>query len=241
MKDIHVKAEYFGRDLEAMSFAKNYHNWIIDEFKKYLGKNAAEVGAGNGNFTEMVMEHVDHLVAFEPSENMYSLLKKRFAENKRIEIINGTFGRNYHRIEGCFDSIIYVNVLEHVENDEKELFDVHKKLVYGGHALIFVPAFSFLYSDFDKKLGHFRRYYKQDFEKFSCNIGFKIVKIKYIDFVGIVPWYIFFVLLKNQLTTKKVLLYDRLVIPVMQKIEKLIIPPAGKNLLVAMKKISGKS
>jgi len=236
LKNAQIKNEYLGRDLEAMSFAKNYYHWIIDELKSYIGKNVAEVGAGSGNLTELVMEHVDYLVAFEPSGNMCSLLKKRFELNQKIKIINGMFDGNSKEFDSYFDSIIYANVLEHVESDKKELLIVHQKLVDGGHALIFVPALSLLYSDFDKKIGHYRRYCKQDFERLAASIGFKIKKIKYIDFVGIIPWYIFFVLLKNQLTTKKVLLYDKLIIPTMQKIEKVILPPAGKNLLVVMQK-----
>jgi 16S rRNA A1518/A1519 N6-dimethyltransferase RsmA/KsgA/DIM1 with predicted DNA glycosylase/AP lyase activity len=73
---------YFGRDLEAMSFAENYHNWIIDEYKPYLGANVAEVGAGTGNFTELLLAsetQIQKLVAYEPSSNMYPILEKRWS------------------------------------------------------------------------------------------------------------------------------------------------------------------
>lgn len=101
-----------------MSFAKNYHKWIIDEFKLYLGQTVAEVGAGTGKFSELMIEPITQLVAFEPSKNMYPLLKERFFKNLRVETINSTFSREYTKLEGCFDSIIYVNVLEHIEKDE---------------------------------------------------------------------------------------------------------------------------
>ena len=61
MKNSNIKTEYLGKDLEAMSFAKNYHKWIIEEFKPYFGKNSAEVGAGSGNFSELILEHVNTL------------------------------------------------------------------------------------------------------------------------------------------------------------------------------------
>lgn len=230
------KAEYTGRDLEAMSFAKNYHKWIMQEFKQYLGYSVAEVGAGTGNFTNLLLEHVNTLIAFEPSKKMYSLLQERFAENPKVQIINGFLDSDIHKLEKYFDSVIYVNVLEHIEDDEKELFEVYKILKPGGHALIFVPAISLLYSTFDKKVGHFRRYYKKEIVKLAQKIGFRIKKAKYFDFVGIIPWFIFLKLLKQQLSGDQALLYDKLAVPVMQKIEKLIIPPVGKNILLVLQK-----
>lgn len=236
MININKKPKYFGRDLEAMSFAKNYHKWIIDDFKPYLGRTVAEVGAGTGNFSELMIEHIKYLVAFEPSTNMYLILKDRFSKNPRVETLNCTFSSEYSRFIGCFDSIIYVNVLEHIEKDEIELSYVYKTLRQGGHALIFVPALSFLYSDFDKNIGHFRRYCKKDFVKLIRHIGFNIIKAKYFDFAGIVPWYIVFVLLKRSISVGKVSLYDKLVVPLMQRVERFIAPPVGKNLLLVIQK-----
>ena len=98
------KPTYFGRDLEAMSFAQNYHKWVIDELKPYFGQYVAEVGAGNGNFSELLMEHIEHLVTFEPSENMYPLLKERFTKDSRVETINSTFGSECSKFEGCLET-----------------------------------------------------------------------------------------------------------------------------------------
>ena len=237
MININNKTNYFGRDLEAMSFAKNYHKWIMDEFKPYLGQNVAEVGAGTGNFSELMMEHITHLVAFEPSKNMYLLLKDRFSKNARVETLNCTFASEYSRFEGCFDSIIYVNVLEHIEKDEQELYYVYNALRQGGHALIFVPALSFLYSNFDKTIGHFRRYCRKDFIKLVQHIGFNIRIVKYFDLAGIIPWYIAFVLLKRPISVGEVLIYDKLIVPLMQQVEKCITPPVGKNLLIVIQNI----
>ena len=68
-------------------------------------------------------------------------------------------------------------------------------------------------------------------------IGFNIKKAKYFDLVGIIPWYIAFVLLKRPLTGRKVSLYDKLAVPLVQKFESLIIPPLGKNLLIVIQKV----
>ena len=140
-------------------------------------------------------------------------------------------------MQNTFDAVIYVNVLEHIEDDRKELSLMHQSLTNEGYALIFVPALSSLYSELDRKLGHFRRYHKKHLAQLIQDAGFKIVKATYFDLVGIVPWYIFFVLMKKTMTGANVHLYDNTIVPIMRKIEALISPPVGKNLLFIAKKV----
>jgi SAM-dependent methyltransferase len=240
MKNIIVesieKPQYFGRDLEAMSFATNYHNWIADEFKPYLGNNVAEIGAGTGNFSKLLIESTKKIVAFEPSENMFPQLQEQLREYKSITKINNYFVDEYLKYKEHFDSVVYVNVLEHIEGDEKELSCAYSGLKKGGHILIFAPALSYLYSDFDRKVGHYRRYHKKDLITLANQVGFNIVDVKYLDFVGILPWYIVFVLLRKTLTKDNVSLYDNLVVPIVRKIESIITPPIGKNILLIAQK-----
>ena len=227
---------YFGRDLKAMSFAINYHRWIIKNFKPYLGEKIAEIGAGSGNFSVLILEEQKQLVAFEPSENMYPILNERLKAEKRAEIVKGFFGDNYSKFKNSFDSVMYVNVLEHIEDDEKEFSHMYDSLKPGGHALIYVPALSFLFSDFDRNLGHFRRYDKKGLMKIAKRAGFEISLAKYFDLPGILPWFVAFVLLKGTIESFQVSLYDRLVIPAVRAIESRFAPPIGKNLLLVAKK-----
>ncbi|MBN2612984.1 MAG: class I SAM-dependent methyltransferase [Bacteroidales bacterium] len=236
MKNIKNKNDYFGRDLEAMSTARNYPKWIISEFKPYIGQHVAEVGAGSGNITALLTEHVEKLVAFEPSENMFPLLKKRFGKVDKITAINNYFGNEYLNFKECFDSLLYVNVLEHIKDDRQEIDFVYKALKPGGYLLVFVPALPFLYGEFDKNVGHYRRYTKKSIIRLVQNSGFKIARLKYFDFAGIIPWYITFVLLKSPMTNLNVGLYDKIVVPVARRIEKFLTPPIGKNLLLVLQK-----
>lgn len=227
--------QYFGKDLEAMSFAKNYHKWILAEFCPYLGSSVAEVGAGVGSFSTLVLEtKISSLVAFEPSQNMYPLLQEALSKDKRAKAINGFFGRE--NIGKRFDSILYVNVLEHIEDDVSELAHACDALNSKGHLLIFVPALPWLYSEFDRKVGHFRRYMKKDLVDLTRRSGFSVVKARYFDVAGIIPWYINFVLLKNSMRGGSVSLYDRLVVPPMRVMEGLVPIPVGKNLLLVARK-----
>ena len=129
---------YPGRDLEAMSFANNYHRWVLSLFKKYLGKSVVEVGAGNGDFSALLMEAgVLDLTVLEPSQEMYPLLKSRFEGNKNVKTLQGRFGVVGKGEGDKFDSIVYVNVLEHIEDDSLELQHVYQSLKKGGHVCIF--------------------------------------------------------------------------------------------------------
>ena len=99
-----------------------------------------------------------------------------------------------------------------------------------------LPALQGLYSKADKELGHFRRYRKKSLRELVEQAGFEVRRIRYFDIAGIIPWYVYFVLMRRSIGRSPVSLYDRLVVPVMRPIERLITPPIGKNLLLVARK-----
>ncbi len=232
------KTEYFGKDLEAMSFANNYHRWIASELSSHLGKHVAEVGAGIGNFSDFLLgAGAERLSAFEPSVNMYPVLAEKFAQEPRVDTYHTFFEDESDRFADCFDAVAYVNVLEHIEDDGLALRHAHKTLRSQGHLLVFVPALKFLFSDLDRKVGHFRRYTKRELIDVVNSAGFDIESCRYFDVMGIIPWYIAFVLLGQTTSGTNVTLYDRLVVPVMRRVESVVKPPLGKNLLLVARKV----
>jgi 2-polyprenyl-3-methyl-5-hydroxy-6-metoxy-1,4-benzoquinol methylase len=231
---------YIGKDLKAMSFANNYSKWIIELFSPFTGKNVAEVGAGTGSLTKILSEQdiISKVTAFEPSVKMYNYLIKNLNSNKKVSAVNSTLFEVSDNYTKQFDSIFYINVLEHIEDDKAEITRVHDSLKENGHACIFVPALSWLYSDFDRSIGHFRRYHKEQLIHLFESNGFEIVTVKYIDMLGILPWYLNFVLMKRTLDKNTTKIYDQFAIPVIKNIEKIFPSPIGKNLLLVGKKIS---
>lgn len=232
------KVVYIGKDLEAMSFAVNYHKWILDEFRPFLGENFVEVGAGTGSFSELLLENNPKtLTIIEPSE-MYEYLEQNVSQIKtetKIKLHQAIFAEVYNQIavEQNPDTIIYVNVLEHIEDDEAELAMIYKTLDTGGKCFIFVPALMSLYGKFDRKIGHFRRYTKKEIEEKFITAGFKIVKSKYFDLAGILPWFVKYKILKSEsLESGAVTLYDKIVVPITNKFETFLPIPIGKNLLI---------
>lgn len=236
------KVEYAGKDLEAMSFAVNYHRWIFEEISPFLGRDIVEVGAGIGSFSEMLLESdPDTLTLVEPSA-MYEQLHATFADNgrrTRVGHFNAIFAEVADDIvaRNAPDSIIYINVLEHIEDDRHELALIHQALKSGGKCILFVPALQALYGNFDKKLGHFRRYGKGELEQKCAKAGFKILKSTYFDFAGVLPWFVKYRLLKSEtIGGGAVEMYDRLVVPVFKRIEAIVRVPIGKNILLIAEK-----
>jgi SAM-dependent methyltransferase len=231
-----LTSEYPGRELEAMSSATNYHRWIFEEFRPFVGAKVAEVGAGLGGFSRVLLEvGLERLYAFEPARNLYPRLKANLASQVGASAINAFF--TLSSLPESVDTVVYVNVLEHIEDDLSELRTAHEALVRGGNLLIFVPALSWLFSEADRQMGHFRRYDKEELTDLVKHAGFQVEKSRYFDLVGIVPWYVYFVLMQGSFSAGKVSLYDRMVVPLMRRIEAIGNPWIGKSLLLVARKL----
>lgn len=230
---------YGGHDLESMLNARKYYEWITGMFAGHVGRNVIEVGAGAGSFSEHIMKHnVGQLHSIEPSSDMYPHLKKTAAklskENKKVKVVThqGTLKSVKHKLKNV-DTAVYVNVMEHIEDDAQELEDIFATLEKGGKLLIFVPALQGLLGSFDKQVGHFRRYSKPELIQKCIDAGFVVEKAHYADFLGIAPWWLSFKVLKRKkLNPHVVSIYDNFAVPVISRAEAIIKPPLGKNLLL---------
>jgi SAM-dependent methyltransferase len=236
-----ISATYKGRDLEALAFAPNYHGWILDRFRPYLGRRVAEIGAGTGNFARLLLdERIDTLHLIEPSTAMFRQLSAvaRDEPAGRVVLHNAVFLAVVPQLKtGDVDSIIYVNVLEHIAEDERELRAMSAVLPRGGRIFIFVPALPFLFGSHDRAVGHVRRYWRRDLAAKCRAAGFTILHAGYFDVAGIVPWWIkYCVLRSNRMEAGAVRVYDRLVVPVMSRLEAWLPPPLGKNIILVAEK-----
>lgn len=236
---------YPGRDLEAMSFAANYHRWVLDVLAPDLGERLVEVGAGRGDFSALLAARGPRALALvEPSVEMYGALRERFTRDRAAA---QTSVRTYHalfrdvadelRRDFQPDSIIYVNVLEHVADDAAELRAVRHALARGGRLHLFVPALPQLYGNFDREVGHFRRYLKRELAEKCRAAGFEVLRASYFDLLGVVPWWVKYRLLgASTLDARSVRLYDRYGVPLARALESLLSPPVGKNLILVARK-----
>ena len=235
---------YPGRELEAMSEASNYHRWILGIFAPYLGRHLVEVGAGLGSFSELILSHhaCETLSLVEPSGEMYQQLSARarsMPASPRVVTYHANFPEAAPLISAThsLDSVIYVNVLEHIEDDELELGAIHKALSDHGRIFLFVPALRWLYGGFDERVGHVRRYTKGELETKLRRAGFRPIVSRYFDLLGVPPWWIKYRLLKSAtMEPGAVRFYDQYIVPVARRFESMIHPPIGKNVIVIAEK-----
>ena len=224
---------YLGRDLEAMSAAVGYHREILDTFAPYLGKHVVEVGAGTGNVSVLILEREPvRLCAIEPDDDLYAKLAQRLKSHSNAVVRHGLLSSVVDR-EGVgeADSVVSVNVLEHVEDDVTELALMRSVLRPGGHLCLWVPAMPALYSNFDRSLGHHRRYRRRELAKKLEKAGLETLQIDHRDILGMVAWFVNCRIMRQELTYAKVCVYERCVLPVTSLLDRRLKPPIGKNLI----------
>ena len=201
--------------------------------KNYLGNHMAEVGPGNGTNLSYYIKFPKKIDLYEPSKQLFSKLKKNFNFKKKINFFNKklTIKKEY------YDSILYLDVIEHIKKDEEEIFKAFKALKKRGFLIINVPAFSHLYSQFDKDVGHHKRYSKQDIVLICEKINYQSLELKYYDSVGYILSLLSKLILSNYKKNfeKKIQFWNKL-IPFSKFLDTLIFNSFGKSLLIIIKK-----
>lgn len=229
---------YLGTELHALAEAKNYYRWVISRFAPFLGQRVVEVGAGIGTFSRSLLTHtpITELIAVEPGENLFPFLQKRFAGEPRVTAVHGYFGACETRVAA--DSVVLVNVLEHVPDDAALLHDVHEVLVPGGTILLLVPALPWIFGSLDDAFGHYRRYHKTSLADKLQAAGFQILQLSYLNFPGIFGWWLTGRVLRSRtLNSRQVRFYDRWIVPWLSQLEGRWEPPIGQSLIAIGRKI----
>lgn len=226
------------RDLEIMSRATNYTDWIFCKFKNFLGKRLVEIGAGIGNFTGKFLDR-ELVVAVDNYKPCIEYIKNRFADNNNIvpfeESIDSPSILSLSRYSP--DTVVCINVLEHVEDDIAALDNMFSILTDGGKLILLVPAFQFMYGTIDRLVGHYRRYSKREIETKLVTTGFYLKSISYMNCIAPLGWFLNNCILKKQEESlSQVIIYDRFVVPWLRKIEQILIPPFGLSLVAVGEK-----
>jgi len=218
-------------EFAALDEAKNYRAALLREFSGHLRGSVLEVGAGIGQITAMLLQNpaVTRLASIEPDAKFCTRLRAAFPTH---EIIEGTI--DDLKGDAPWNAILSVNVLEHIQQDERELAIYRQKLARANGVLcLFVPARPEIYAPIDKDLGHFRRYTKPELRRKLEAAGFEIVRLRYYNFVGYFAWWLSFcVLKKHGLDLQAVRFFDRVLFPPVHGLEtRICAPPFGQSLL----------
>ncbi|WP_103069038.1 class I SAM-dependent methyltransferase [Aquimarina sediminis] len=198
MKKLGEHSEYIGDELQLFKNAVNWKSYFSSKIRPYIEGDVLEVGAGIGINTRFLAKEKQKISSWsllEPDANLASEIKSNIDSLKinKTSVINGTIDDlKDHR----YDTIVYIDVLEHIEDAVMEIKKAKQCLKPNGKLIILVPTYNFLFSDFDKRIGHYRRYNKSLLLR-QVNDELSLEKLFYLDSMG------FFASLANKLFLKK--------------------------------------
>jgi SAM-dependent methyltransferase len=232
------QSDYIGDELTLFQHAKNWKAYYSSFFRKYLKGRVLEVGAGIGGTTMSLCDgSQDEWLCLEPDASLTENIEKLIAEKKLPACCKAKTGfiTDVPASEK-YDAILYIDVIEHIEDDKAELKRAVNYLKPGGVVIIIVPAHQFLYSPFDKAIGHFRRYsLKRTREAIPAEL--KIIKSSYLDSVGLAASTANKLLLKQSYPTlKQVMFWDKVMVPLSRIADKLLLHSVGKSVLLIAQK-----
>ena len=144
--------------LDDLSEAVHYNHWIYQIIRPYLGERILEIGCGTGNLTEYFSKH-GPVLAVDMHSGYLEAARTRLKKNPRVSFKKVNLERNLSLLRTFrADTIVCVNVLEHLFDDRRVLEQCFRLLPPGGKFLVFVPALQSLFGSMDRSYGHFRRY-----------------------------------------------------------------------------------
>jgi len=225
---------FFAEDLRQMEQAVNYRRWQFQMVSPFLGTSVLEVGGGIGNFTTALATSGRNVVSLEPNESCFCQLveKTRGLANVRplratVEQLDGALAAGER-----FDSIVLMNVLEHISDDRAALAALALRLAPGGRLVVLVPAGQWAFGPTDKRLGHFRRYDKGCARRVFSAAGLRMEFLRYYNFAGIWGWWWNARIGKLQgQCNAQIRFFDKYVVPVVSRVEYFLRPPVGQSIM----------
>ena len=211
-QDIYIDAG--AETLNALSGAPNFNRWMADAVRPFVGERVLEIGAGIGNLTRVLVPRRKAYVAADVDPEHLARLRTRFAHRPNLQIRRCDLREpaDFTEFAAAMDTVVCLNVLEHIEDDLTGLRNIHSALRPGGRAVILVPHGQDIFGTLDVALGHFRRYSREELQTRMEQVGFRVERILDFNRVSRYPWYLSGRILKRQtLGPFQMKLFDSLV------------------------------
>lgn len=187
------KTVEIGREsLRKMDKLDIYKEWFWGMIKDYVGCRTLEVGCAIGIWTRYLIDSCNLLVSIDIVDEYVEEVKSRFAGRRNFKAFRLDIAQDdiSNLVNLNIDTVVCLNVLEHIEDDIKALKNIYSVLNSHGRLILLVPAFSWLYGALDEVLGHRRRYRRQELRDKIEAAGFTIKKELFCNFFGIFGWFL---------------------------------------------------
>lgn len=224
---------YVGEELDIFAHAQRWKSYWAAKIQPYLGSSVLEVGAGIGSNTEILCSaNQKRWVCLEPDHKLLQVLEEKlrwFSCRHSIETRAGTI--QLLATTERFDTVVYIDVLEHIENDQAELESAARLLNAGGALVVLAPAHQWLFSPFDRAVGHFRRYTRKSLGGVGPS-HLHLERIFYLDSIGLLASSGNRLLLRQSLPTiKQIEFWDRRLVPLSRKLDRCLGYTLGKSVV----------
>lgn len=226
--------EYSGSELEIFSEAIYWKSYWGSQVSPYLGQRVLEVGAGIGGTTRNLCKKKHDLwLALEPDQRMTNDLSRQAAMGNMPECCQVQCGTlKTLKAEQQFDTILYIDVLEHIEDDFDEVQRAKALLAPGGYLVVLAPAHQWLYTPFDQAIGHYRRYSQKTLSRLSPE-DLQCISTRYLDSVGLLASLGNRLLLRSaQPTRQQIRIWDRYMVRLSTFVDPILLYRIGKSILV---------
>ncbi|WP_283138724.1 class I SAM-dependent methyltransferase [Rhizohabitans arisaemae] len=195
----------------------------------HVGRSLLEIGSGLGHFAEQFLPRLDRLVVSDFDPYCVEQLRSRFADRDDVDVLQFGLPTDIP-LHDPVDTVVMMNVLEHIEDDVAALKSLAAVTKPGGRIVIWVPGYMQLYGDFDRKVGHVTRYTPKTLRATVVGAGLRPQILKPINFLGGIAWWL--AVRKGGVgypDPRLVKIYDRTVVPTTRFLEKLFRPPFGQT------------
>jgi 2-polyprenyl-3-methyl-5-hydroxy-6-metoxy-1,4-benzoquinol methylase len=198
MKEFEFKpVDKEGEDtLHTIALANHLNQWMYDSIKPFCSGKILEIGSGVGNISEYFLNDKADILLTDIRDSYCNALREKFAGSatllgiENLNLVDVDFDNRFGKYFNSFDVVFALNVVEHIFDDSLATANACKLLKPGGHLITLVPAYQWLYSDFDRELEHYRRYTRKRLELLFVKNNFTIVKSWYFNAAGIAGWII---------------------------------------------------
>jgi ubiquinone/menaquinone biosynthesis C-methylase UbiE len=231
-------AEYTVLDQQRMTAATRYFAWQSRLASREVGARVVEVGCGIGNFTATLADR-ELVIALDVEASCIEKHRDRFRNSLNIQSrMMDACAPEFHSLAAHRpDSLVCLNVLEHIPDDLRALSNMASVLPAKGKVILIVPAFPALYGPIDEKLGHCRRYSKPGLAALALRAGLRVKTLKYMNSIGFIGWWVNAkVFPRDAQSESQILVFDRFIVPLLSRLEALIPPPFGQSLFAVLQK-----
>jgi SAM-dependent methyltransferase len=218
--------------LETLAQADRFNDEVWNRVQPYLGTEILEVGMGIGIFTQKLLGR-GKVFGVDIVPEFVAEARRRLGERAGLEYLVADMGAGLpDSLRGrAFDTIVCMNVLEHIEDDRGTLARFSGLLKPGGRLVLVVPAYQALYNPLDANDGHFRRYGRADLNEKLAGAGFRVVHESRFNLFGIAGWFLNGTILRRKdLPAGQMGLFNKIA-PLLFWLERLVGPPVGLSLL----------